>query len=47
VRATSKAGVAEEVRFAYKDLAGVVDALHRLDLSRRIISLAPIGNIKG
>ena len=47
VRAASKAGVAEEAGFAYKDLAGVVDTLHRLDLSRPVVSLTPIGNIKG
>ena len=47
VRAASKAGVAEEAGFAYKDLAQVVDTLHRLDISRRVVSLTPIGNIKG
>ena len=45
--AASKAGVAEEAGFAYKDLAAVVDTLHRLDLSRHVVSLTPIGNIKG
>ena len=47
VRAASKSGVAEEAGFAYKDLAAVVDVLHRLDISRRVVSLRPIGNIKG
>jgi tRNA-splicing ligase RtcB len=47
VRAASKSGVAEEAGFAYKDLAAVVDVLHRLDLSRKVVSLRPIGNIKG
>jgi tRNA-splicing ligase RtcB len=47
VRAASKSGVAEEAGFAYKDLTAVVDVLHRLDLSRRVVSLTPIGNIKG
>ncbi|MBI4587830.1 MAG: RtcB family protein [Candidatus Rokubacteria bacterium] len=47
VRAASKSGVAEEAGFAYKDLTAVVDILHRLDISRRIASLTPIGNIKG
>ncbi|OGL17037.1 MAG: hypothetical protein A3G97_15140 [Candidatus Rokubacteria bacterium RIFCSPLOWO2_12_FULL_69_21] len=47
VRAASKSGVAEEAGFAYKDLAAVVDVLHRLDISRRVASLTPIGNIKG
>jgi tRNA-splicing ligase RtcB len=47
VRAASKSGVAEEAGFAYKDLGAVVDVLHRLDLSRKVVSLRPIGNIKG
>ena len=47
VRAASLSGVAEEAGFAYKDLAEVVDVLHRLDISRKVVSLTPIGNIKG
>jgi tRNA-splicing ligase RtcB len=47
VHAASKSGVAEEAGFAYKDLFAVVDVLHRLDLSRRVATLSPIGNIKG
>jgi tRNA-splicing ligase RtcB (3'-phosphate/5'-hydroxy nucleic acid ligase) len=47
VRAASKSGVAEEAGFAYKDLGAVVDTLHQLDISRRVVSLTPIGNIKG
>ncbi|HTY78318.1 MAG TPA: RtcB family protein [Candidatus Bathyarchaeia archaeon] len=47
VRAASKSGVAEEAGFAYKDISAVVDVLHRLDLSRKVVSLTPIGNIKG
>jgi tRNA-splicing ligase RtcB len=47
VRAASKSGVAEEAGFAYKDLDAVVDVLHRLDISRKVVSLRPMGNIKG
>ena len=47
VRAASKSGVAEEAGFAYKDLGEVVGVLHRLDLSRKVAFLRPIGNIKG
>jgi tRNA-splicing ligase RtcB len=47
VRAASRSGVAEEAGLAYKDLGAVVDTLHRLDLSRPVVSLTPIGNIKG
>jgi tRNA-splicing ligase RtcB len=47
VRAASPSGVAEEAGFAYKDLTAVVDVLHRLDISRKVASLTPMGNIKG
>ncbi len=47
VQAASKSGVAEEAGFAYKDLTGVVDVVSRLDVSRKVVSLKPIGNIKG
>jgi tRNA-splicing ligase RtcB len=47
VRAASRSGVAEEAGFAYKDLDAVVDVVHRLDISRKVVSLVPIGNIKG
>jgi tRNA-splicing ligase RtcB len=47
VRAASRAGLAEEAGLAYKDLDAVVDVVHRLGISRRVVSLRPIGNIKG
>ncbi len=47
VQAASKSGVAEEAGFAYKDLGSVVDVLDRVGLSRKVVSLTPIGNIKG
>jgi tRNA-splicing ligase RtcB len=47
VRAASRAGVAEEAGFAYKRLDDVVDVVHRLDISRKVVALTPIGNIKG
>jgi tRNA-splicing ligase RtcB len=47
VRAASRSGVAEEAGVAYKDLSEVVDVVHRLDVSRKVASLRPIGNIKG
>jgi tRNA-splicing ligase RtcB len=47
VRAASKSGVAEEAGFAYKDVAAVVDVVHRLDISRKVATLKPMGNIKG
>jgi tRNA-splicing ligase RtcB len=47
VRAASAAGVAEEAGIAYKDLAEVVETVHQLGISRKVVSLRPIGNIKG
>jgi tRNA-splicing ligase RtcB len=47
VRAASRSGVAEEAGLAYKDLDEVVDVVHRLDIARKVVSLHPIGNIKG
>jgi tRNA-splicing ligase RtcB len=47
VRAASTSGLAEEAGLAYKDLDEVVDVVHRLGVSRRVVSLRPIGNIKG
>ncbi|HEX7126386.1 MAG TPA: RtcB family protein [Thermodesulfobacteriota bacterium] len=47
VRAASFSGLAEEAGFAYKDLGEVVDVLHGLDISRKVASFVPIGNIKG
>jgi tRNA-splicing ligase RtcB len=47
VRAASRSGLAEEAGLAYKDLGAVVDVLRRLDISRPVVSLTPIGNIKG
>jgi tRNA-splicing ligase RtcB len=47
VRAASMSGVAEEAGIAYKDLGSVVDVLAEVGISRRVVSLKPIGNIKG
>ena len=47
VRAASKSVVADEAGFAYKHLSALVDVLHRLDISRKVVSLTPIGNMYG
>jgi tRNA-splicing ligase RtcB (3'-phosphate/5'-hydroxy nucleic acid ligase) len=47
VRAASRSGLAEEAGFAYKDLGDVVNVVDRLGISRRVVSLRPIGSIKG
>ena len=46
VRAACRAGVAEEAGCAYEDLGAVVDALERLDIWRKVVTLTPIGNVK-
>jgi len=38
--------VAEEAEFAYKDFARGGGHAHRIDISRRVGSFTPIGNIK-
>jgi len=47
VRAVSMAGLAEEAGFAYKDISEVVDTMERAGISRKVVGLRPIGNIKG
>lgn len=47
VRAASMPGLAEEAGFAYKNISEVVDAVDRAGISRKVIELRPIGNIKG
>jgi tRNA-splicing ligase RtcB len=47
VRAASFAGVAEEAGIAYKDISAVVEALDKLGISKKVVRLQPIGNIKG
>jgi tRNA-splicing ligase RtcB len=47
VRSVSHAGLAEEAGAAYKDISAVVDATTRAGLSRPVVRLLPIGNVKG
>jgi len=47
VRTVSYAGLAEEAGAAYKDIDAVVEATERAGLSRRVVRLTPIGNVKG
>jgi len=47
VRTASYAGLAEEAGAAYKNIDDVVDAAERAGLSRRVVRLVPIGNVKG
>ena len=47
VRAASMRGVAEEAGFAYKDVDEVAAATETAGLSRRVVHLLPVGNVKG
>jgi tRNA-splicing ligase RtcB (3'-phosphate/5'-hydroxy nucleic acid ligase) len=47
VRTASWAGLAEEAGVAYKNIDDVADATERAGLSKRVIRLIPVGNIKG
>ncbi|BCS53964.1 RNA-splicing ligase RtcB [Geobacter sp. SVR] len=47
VRSDSYGGLAEEAGFAYKDIDLVTAATEEAGLSRRVVKLVPIGNIKG
>ncbi len=47
VRAVSMADLAEEAGFAYKDISEVVDTMEMAGISRKVVGLRPIGNIKG
>jgi tRNA-splicing ligase RtcB len=47
VRTASYGGLAEEAGLAYKDIDAVARATEEAGLSRRVVKLVPIGNIKG
>ncbi|MFC1780528.1 RtcB family protein, partial [Patescibacteria group bacterium] len=47
VRSASYAGLAEEAGIAYKNVDEVCEAVDLAGISRRVIKLLPIGNIKG
>jgi tRNA-splicing ligase RtcB len=47
VRSDSYGGLAEEAGQAYKDIDEVVAATELAGLSRRVVKLVPIGNVKG
>ena len=47
VRTASWGGLAEEAGLAYKDIDVVAQATEEAGLSRRVVKLVPIGNIKG
>jgi tRNA-splicing ligase RtcB len=47
VRAVSKSGLAEEAGAAYKDIDAVIEAVDTAGVSRKVVRLLPIGNVKG
>ena len=47
VRAASFATVAEEIPEAYKDVAEVVEVVHRAGIARKVARLKPLGVLKG
>lgn len=47
VRAASLAGLVEEAGSAYKDINEVVSTLEAVGLSQKVVSLLPLGNLKG
>ena len=47
VKATSMPGLAEEAGLAYKDINDVIDAISQAGISKPVVGLKPIGNVKG
>jgi len=47
VRSTSMSGLAEEAGGAYKDIDDVIEAAELAGISKKVVRLTPIGNIKG
>jgi len=47
VKAASMSGLAEEAGFAYKDISEVVKTVDSIGISKKVVELKPIGNIKG
>jgi len=47
VRSASYSGVAEEAGGCYKDIDEVVGAMDRAGISRKVVKVVPMGNVKG
>jgi tRNA-splicing ligase RtcB len=47
VKAASMPGLAEEAGLAYKDISEVVETMDTLGISKKVVKLKPVGNIKG
>ncbi len=47
VKAVSMPGLAEEAGIAYKNISDVIESVDKAGISKKVVSLRPIGNIKG
>jgi len=47
VKAVSMSGLAEEAGSAYKNISDVVEALEIAGISKKVVGLRPVGNVKG
>jgi tRNA-splicing ligase RtcB len=47
VKSATMDGLAEEAGVAYKDISEVVETMHMAGISKKVVALKPIGNIKG
>ena len=47
VKSVSMSGLAEEAGFAYKSISEVVDTMDIAGISKKVVGLKPIGNVKG
>jgi tRNA-splicing ligase RtcB (3'-phosphate/5'-hydroxy nucleic acid ligase) len=47
VKAVSMSGRAEEAGLAYKNISDVVESVERAGITKKVLELRPIGNIKG
>jgi tRNA-splicing ligase RtcB (3'-phosphate/5'-hydroxy nucleic acid ligase) len=47
VKAATMDGLAEEAGIAYKDISEVVETMQTAGISRKVVALRPVGNIKG
>tara|TARA_Y100000031_G_C8226437_1_gene388606 strand:+ start:632 stop:2104 length:1473 start_codon:yes stop_codon:yes gene_type:complete len=47
VRSVSMSGLAEEAGLAYKDVDEVIETVHQAGISKKVVKLIPIANVKG
>ena len=47
VKSVSFSGLAEEAGAAYKDIDEVIDATDSAGISKKVVRLVPVGNVKG